>query len=382
MTAEIISGMIELLLGNILNTNAQYLSRAGRSLSIPSPAGRAPSATTMAVWPISSTGQEPLRLAGLYHGGLGPTADDLTKETVAACFGDELAFDEAEWDKITSYFARRPRGDPNNRKQAMVPARAIKIINNHGTAPGAWFEQDGRCAVLMPGVPHEMKAMWTESVRPLLMSARTAPIHSVTLRVLGGENDIIMVRDLLEKSRSTAAICKTGECEIRITAALRRGRRKKYAAYAKKFCHDMLGDAVYDENVAGLEETVVHTLQEKGLTIATAELHRWTHCTAPDIRVRLGRCSAMDSSPTGSRRGKLVGVDPAVIETTTSCPPRGGTDGSGRGKRLQAADIAVSTSPAWPGPTGGDEVRPLSAAVYLGAARDGVAYVEAFRLPA
>ena len=94
----------------------------------------------------------------VFTGGLGPTADDLTKETVAACFGDELAFDEAEWDKITSYFARTGRETaPNNRKQAMVPTKGHKIINNHGTAPGAWFEQDGRCAVLMPGVPHEMK---------------------------------------------------------------------------------------------------------------------------------------------------------------------------------------------------------------------------------
>lgn len=69
--------------------------------------------------------------------------------------------------KITGYFARSGRvTTPNNRKQAMVPVKGHKIINHHGTAPGAWFEQEGRCAVLMPGVPSEMKAMWNESVRP------------------------------------------------------------------------------------------------------------------------------------------------------------------------------------------------------------------------
>ena len=93
-----------------------------------------------------------------------PTADDLTKETVAACYGDTLVFDESEWEKITGYFARSGRvTTPNNRKQAMVPVKGHKIINHHGTAPGAWFEQEGRCAVLMPGVPGEMKAMWNET---------------------------------------------------------------------------------------------------------------------------------------------------------------------------------------------------------------------------
>ena len=274
MTAEIISVGTELLLGNILNTNAQYLSRELADLGI-------------TVQRESTIGDNHGRLADfvneaksrcdllVFTGGLGPTADDLTKETVAACFGDELAFDEAEWDKITSYFARTGRETtPNNRKQAMVPTKGHKIINNHGTAPGAWFEQDGHCAVLMPGVPHEMKAMWTESVRPLLMERQNCTLHSVTLRVLGGESDIeYKVRDLLENPNPTAAIyCKTGECEIRITARAQNDAEAQTMcrAYAKKF-YDLLGDAVYDEDVAGLEETVVHTLRANGLTIATAE---------------------------------------------------------------------------------------------------------------
>ena len=379
MTAEIISVGTELLLGNILNTNAQYLSRELADLGI-------------TVQRESTIGDNHGRLADfvneaksrcdllVFTGGLGPTADDLTKETVAACFGDELAFDGAEWDKITSYFARTGRETtPNNRKQAMVPTKGHKIINNHGTAPGAWFEQDGRCAVLMPGVPHEMKAMWTESVRPLLMERQNCTLHSVTLRVLGGESDIeYKVRDLLENPNPTAAIyCKTGECEIRITARARSDEdgEKMCRAYAKKF-YDMLGDAVYDEDVAGLEETVVHTLQEKGLTIATAE-----SCTGGLIAQRLTSVSG-SSEVFGygfvtyweQAKAKLVGVDPAVIEKYNVVSAPVAAQMALGAAKASGADIAVSVTGV-AGPTGGDEVRPVGT-VYLGAARDGVAYVK------
>ena len=192
MTAEIISVGTELLLGNILNTNAQYLSRELAALGI-------------TVRRQSTIGDNHGRLADfvneakqrcdllVFTGGLGPTADDLTKETVAACFGDTLTFDPDEWQKIVDFFTRTGRETtPNNRKQAMVPVHGHKVVNQHGTAPGAWFEQDGHCAVLMPGVPHEMKAMWEESVRPLLLARQSCALHSLTLRVLGGEIYIVI----------------------------------------------------------------------------------------------------------------------------------------------------------------------------------------------
>lgn len=187
MTAEIICVGTELLLGDIVNTNAQFLSRELAELGI-------------SVLHQHVIGDNPERLQELvcqasrrsdllvFSGGLGPTEDDLTKETVARAFGDTLHFDEEEWQKILAFFARTNRKPtPNNRKQAMVPTRGHKIINDHGTAPGAWFEDaQGHCAVLMPGVPREMKAMWTEQVRPALQKRQNCTIHSRTLRVLGG----------------------------------------------------------------------------------------------------------------------------------------------------------------------------------------------------
>ena len=145
MTAEIISVGTELLLGNILNTNAQYLSRELAALGI-------------TVQRESTIGDNHSRLADfvneakqrcdllVFTGGLGPTADDLTKETVAEAFGDTLHFDEAEWQKIVDFFARTGRGGrtptANNRKQAMCPTVGHKLINDHG------IREDRRVAVV------------------------------------------------------------------------------------------------------------------------------------------------------------------------------------------------------------------------------------------
>ena len=379
MTAEIISVGTELLLGNILNTNAQYLSRELAALGI-------------TVQRESTIGDNHDRLADfvneaksrcdllVFTGGLGPTADDLTKETVAACFGDALAFDAGEWEKITAYFTRTGREiTPNNRKQAMVPVQGHKIINNHGTAPGAWFEQDGHCAVLMPGVPSEMKAMWEEGIRPLLLARQSCTLHSVTLRVLGGESNLeYRVRPLLENENPTAAIyCKTGECEIRITAraATDAEGEKMCRAYAKKF-YDLLGDAVYDEDVAGLEETLVHTLKQQGLTLSTAE-----SCTGGMIAQRITSVSG-SSEVFGygfvtyweQAKAKLVGVDPKTIAKYNVVSAPVAAQMALGAAAVSGADIGISVT-GLAGPTGGDAVRPVGT-VYLGAAKGGTVYVK------
>ena len=303
MTAEIICVGTELLLGDILNTNAQFLSRELAELGI-------------SVLHQHVIGDNPARLRELvtqaksrsdlliFSGGLGPTEDDLTKETVAEVFGDTLHFDETEWDKILAFFARtNRRPTENNRKQAMVPTNGRKIINDHGTAPGAWFEDaQGHCAALMPGVPREMKAMWLEQVRPLLLARQNCTIHSHTLRVLGGESAIASkVAPLFESTNPTAAIyCKTGECEIRVTA------RETTPEAAEAACRErleefrrILGAAAYDVDVPALEYTVVRVLRENGLHAATAE-----SCTGGMIAERLtnvrrlpARCLATALSP-------------------------------------------------------------------------------------
>ena len=320
MTAEIICVGTELLLGDIVNTNAQFLSRELAELGV-------------SVLHQHVIGDNPARLRELvaqararsellvFSGGLGPTEDDLTKETVAAAFGDTLHFDAGEWAKITAFFARTGRQPtPNNRKQAMVPTRGHKIPNAHGTAPGAWFEDDaGRCAVLMPGVPREMKAMWTEQIRPALQRRQNCTIHSHTLRVLGGESSIASkVAPLFASANPTAAIyCKTGESEIRVTARAATAQQAEAdcKAYLQKF-RDILGDAAYDVDVPALEYTVVRVLRERGLHAATAE-----SCTGGMVAERLtnvpGASEVFDYgfvTYSEAAKQKLLGVDAALIK--------------------------------------------------------------------
>ena len=321
MTAEIICVGTELLLGDIVNTNAQFLSRELAELGI-------------SVLHEHVIGDNPERLRELvcqarsrsdllvFSGGLGPTEDDLTKETVAEAFGDTLHFDETEWQKIVDFFARTHRTPtPNNRKQAMVPTQGHKIPNAHGTAPGAWFEDaQGHCAVLMPGVPREMKAMWVEQIRPALQQRQNCTIHSRTLRVLGGESSIASkVAPLFDSTNPTAAIyCKTGESEIRVTAREATAEAAEAAcnAYLDKF-RAILGDAAYDVDVPALEYTVVRVLRERGLHAATAE-----SCTGGMIAERLTNVPGSSEvfgfgfvTYAEAAKQKLLGVDPALIET-------------------------------------------------------------------
>ena len=374
MTAEIISVGTELLLGNILNTNAQYLSRelASLGITVQRQSTVGDNHDRLAEWVQSAKARCDLLV---FTGGLGPTADDLTKETVAACYGDSLVFDEEEWAKITSFFTRMGRRTtPNNRKQAMVPLHGEKIPNAHGTAPGAWFEQDGRCAVLMPGVPAEMRAMWTEQVRPRLLARQNCTLYSLTLRVLGGESEIeYRVRELLKNANPTAAIyCKTGESEIRITAraATEAAGEEMCRAYATKF-YDILGDAVYDEDVPGLAWTLVRLLKGQKRTLAAAE-----SCTGGLIARQITDVPGASEVfgfgfVTYWERAKtrLLGVDPGVIARYNVVSAPVAAQMAHGARQAAGADYAVAVT-GLAGPDGGDDVRPVGTVYIAGAAGD------------
>ena len=364
MTAEIICVGTELLLGDILNTNAQFLSRELAELGI-------------SVMHQHVIGDNPARLKELvlqaksrsdllvFSGGLGPTEDDLTKETVAEAFGDTLAFDEGEWQKIIDFFARtNRRPTPNNRKQAMCPTVGHKLINDHGTAPGAWFEDaDGHCAALMPGVPREMKAMWAEQVRPMLLKRQNCTIHSRTLRVLGGESAIASkVAPLFEAANPTAAIyCKTGECEIRVTAREATEQAAEAACNARiaEF-KEILGAAAYDVDVPALEYTVVRALREHGLHAAAAE-----SCTGGMIGERItARPGASEAflgsivSYACSVKEAALGVSHETLEARGAVSEEVAAQMATGAARVTGADVAVSVTGV-AGPGGGTAETPV-----------------------
>lgn len=363
MTAEIISVGTELLLGNIVNTNAQYLSRELADLGF-------------TVLRQSTIGDNPDRLAQwvneakeradllVFTGGLGPTADDLTKETVAACYGDTLHFDAEEWNKIVAFFARiREDATPNNRKQAMVPTKGHKILNPYGTAPGAWFVDGEKQAILMPGVPREMKSMWEETVRPALAKKQNQTLVSITLRVFGGESAIeAAVADLMKNENPTAAIyCKSGECEIRITA---RAQDEKTGhamceQFAQKF-YAVLGDAIYDVDVPGPAWTAVRLLREKKLTLATAE-----SCTGGLLSEQITQVpGASEIFGFGyvtyweQAKAKMIGVNPAVIAQYNVVSAQVAAQMALGAKEISGADIGVGIT-GIAGPGGGDADRPV-----------------------
>ncbi len=383
MTAEIIAVGTELLLGDILNTNAQFLARELAALGI-------------SVYYQTVVGDNPARLEGVvrqararsdllvFTGGLGPTEDDLTKQTVARAYGDGLRLDEEELEKIRAFFARWGRTMPeNNRRQAYVPVRGRKIVNNNGTAPGMIFEDadvPGHYAVLLPGPPQENQPMFLDSVRPWLQSLSRRALHSVNLRVMGiGESHLQeKVGPLLTHENPTAALyAKTAEVVIRLTAGADTDAQAQALcqAYAKRF-YDILGDHIYAEGEDGLEFAVVHALAGRGKTVATAE-----SCTGGLVS---GRITAVPGSSevfgyglctyANEAKERLLGVPAQMIAAhgVVSAPVAAAM---ARGvRRLAGADIGLGIT-GIAGPGGGSAQKPVGL-VYLAAADEHHTWVE------
>ena len=164
MRAEIITVGTEILLGDIVNTNSQFLAKELANLGVE-------------VYYQGTVGDNEDRLLEsleeslhrsdmvITTGGLGPTKDDLTKETAAKLFNQELVFHEESWREIEAYFNKLGKvPTENNKKQAYFPKEAIVLKNNNGTAPGAILKKDNKTIIVLPGPPREMKPMFEESV--------------------------------------------------------------------------------------------------------------------------------------------------------------------------------------------------------------------------
>ena len=222
MTVEIISVGTEILLGNIVNTNAAYLSEkcAGLGLSC---------YYQDVVGDNEDRLLETIKLALsradilLLSGGLGPTQDDLTKEVAAKALGKKLYLHEESKEVIRKFFEERGLEiTDNNWKQAMVPEGAIVMENPNGTAPGIIMAQDNKHVILMPGPPNEMIPMFETSVMPYLSGLQSCVIYSQTVKICGvGESKAeSMVSDLIEaqSNPTIATYAKTGEVHLRVTA--------------------------------------------------------------------------------------------------------------------------------------------------------------------
>jgi nicotinamide-nucleotide amidase len=289
MNAEILAVGTELLMGQIANTDAQYISKRLPDVGI-------------GVFYHSVVGDNPKRLKEclklsltrsdvvIMTGGLGPTKDDLTKETVSEVMGRKLVLHKESLNKIELFFKKlnRPMTD-NNRKQAYLPEGSLIIENKSGTAPGCIIENDGKVIVMLPGPPSELKPMFEDTVMPYFQRMAEFKIVSKYLRVFGVGESAMEERiiDLVDNQTNPtiAPYAKEGQVTIRLTAKCRQGEdAEKIIAPVECEIKKRLGSAVYAQSSEekNIEEIVGQMLIEKNITISLAE-----SCTGGLVSSRL-----------------------------------------------------------------------------------------------
>ena len=373
-SAEILCIGTEILMGDIVNTNAAYIAKELAGLGIN-------------VYHQSVVGDNPQRLREALElafsradivittGGLGPTYDDLSKETIAAFFGRELVMDQESLHRIECHFLRQNRPmTENNKKQAMMPQGCIIFPNNNGTAPGCAIEgtgeQQGKTAIMLPGPPREMKPMFEESVKPFLLKDSDTRLVSHTMHFFGiGESMLeSLLRDLMEHSLNptVAPYAKTGEVQLRVTARVQNGEDAEALLQpVMEKIKEQVGGYLYGIDVGDLQTAAVHALKTNGLHVAVAE-----SCTGGYVAKRLTDVSGASEVfecgvVTYSNRMKhqLLGVSQQTLDTFGAVSEETAREMAAGVRRLSGAEIGISvTGNAGPEPSEGKEV----GLVYIG----------------
>lgn len=369
MRTEIIAVGTELLLGEIVNTDAPMIAQGLAELGI-------------GVYFQTVCGDNPDRLKSVLEvakqradliittGGLGPTADDLTKETIAAAFGKGLVRDEESMARLREHFKGRTM-TKNNEKQADVPEGCTVFQNDWGTAPACAFEGEGCLVIMLPGPPRECTPLFREKVMPFLEKRRGGALCSRYVKVFGmGESEMAsrLSRQMDTWENPTAApYAKEGECLVRITAM---GKNKEEAFAmtepAVREVRQVLGDVVYGVDVDSLEQVVVREMTARGLTLATAE-----SCTGGLMGKRITDVPGASACYLGGVvsyqnevKENLLGVRHETLVTKgavsedTACQMAEGV------RKALGADIGISTTGV-AGPGGGTPEKPVGL-IYVG----------------
>lgn len=275
MRAEILSVGTELLLGQITDTNANYLATQLAALGID-------------LFFVSQVGDnldrltETLRRARdrsdivIMTGGLGPTEDDLTREAISAVLGEQPIVDTALETELRAYFEGRGITMPaRNVKQAWTIPSVTPLHNPVGTAPGWWAERDAKIVVAMPGVPHEMKRMWENEVIPRLRPLTGAIIFTRTLRVAGlGESTVEERLDpfLHETNPTIATYAKRDAVDVRLTAKSETMEQARELVQGLEMrVREVLGTHVFGVDADTPQSVALEMLVQRHLTLATME---------------------------------------------------------------------------------------------------------------
>lgn len=373
MVAELISVGTELLMGNIVNTNAAYLSKELAAIGV-------------SVYYQSTVGDNKERLKAaietalkradviILSGGLGPTADDLTKETAAEALGKKMHLDERSMNRIREYFQRIHRDNitENNWKQAMIPDGATILDNNNGTAPGILMEEKGKTVILLPGPPNELKPMFQESVIPYLQKSNPKVLYSKMVKVCGiGESRAeTMIKDLMDAQTNPtiAPYAKTGEVHFRVTAMADNEKAgKELVKPVVKELKRRFGDAVYTtKEEVTLEDKVVKMLKKHGLTMVTAE-----SCTGGMLASKLINVSGVSEvfkaglvTYANEAKKELLGVRGKTLKKYGAVSQETAEEMILGAVERYDADVAVSVT-GIAGPDGGTPEKPVGL-VYIG----------------
>lgn len=366
MNVELICVGTEILLGNIVNTNAAYLSEKcaalGFSCYFQTVVGDNEERLSQVI--ETAIGRSDIVILS---GGLGPTEDDLTKETAAKVCGKPLYLHEPSKKAIERFFAERGmEPTDNNWKQAMLPEGSIVMENHNGTAPGVIIETDAAKVILLPGPPNELYPMFEESAVPYLTSLYSQVICSTTVKICGvGESKAeTMVKDLIDTQTNPtiATYAKTGEVHIRVTA---KGEDKKTATKlikpVVKELKARFGNHVYttDEAVT-LEKSVADLLLANGLTITCAE-----SCTGGLLSARLVNVPGISDvykfgmvTYSNKAKRRFLGVKKSTLQKYGAVSEKTAEEMAKGAATMCKADVAVAIT-GIAGPDGGTAEKPV-----------------------
>lgn len=382
MNAEILCIGTELLLGNVVNTNAAWLSQQLARLGIN-------------VYHHTVVGDNAQRLEEALQiafrrsdlvittGGLGPTYDDLSKETVSKYFNRQLVLHQPSLEKIQEFFAKRPASAmlPNNEKQAYQPEGAVVFTNHSGTAPGAAIEGDGKVAIMLPGPPREMKLMFEREVLPYLQKFSDHVIVSRDLQLFGiGESlTETLLKDLMTSSvnPTLAPYAKEGEVNLRLTASAATAA-EGYAMMEPLMekINRLVGQYIYGIDVPDLQTALVDYLLAHHITVSAAE-----SCTGGLVSksiTDIAGCSAIYPggvcSYSNEMKMKWLGVKASTLALHGAVSEETALE-MAQGIRLATgADLGISTTGV-AGPDGGTPEKPVGL-VYVAVAGETYQHVE------
>ena len=371
MDAEILAVGTELLMGQIANTNAQYISQRFNQLGIN-------------VFYHSVVGDNPARLKKslelalsradivITTGGLGPTKDDLTKETIAEAFNRKMVFHEDVYERLQDFFKKLHKNMANNNnKQAYLPEDSIIVPNNKGTAPGCIIEENGKTVVMLPGPPNEMQPMFEETVFPYFKQKTNTIIESKMLRIFGiGESSLEnMLEDIIDtqSNPTIAPYVKQGEVTLRVTAKCEtKEKALELIDPEVEKIHSVIGDTLYSTDGKDLDEVTVNLLIKNNISIATAE-----SCTGGLLSSTITNISGASAIFQGgyitySNELKIneLGVKRETIEKYGAVSSQTAKEMAMAAREKVGTDLGVSIT-GIAGPTGGTDEKPVGL-VYVG----------------